>query len=81
MQQSSFTAHSLRTPLEETPEASEFLQKLIIPESRRRQFANELSYLGVGVSGIFPDLAHLAAGLVRECEFRKGTKLGNSPGK
>ena len=80
MQQAAFTVHGLRAPLEETSDAGNFLTKLVIPEGNRRHFANELRYLGVNVAGIFPDLSHLGAGLVADCEVRRGNKITGSSG-
>lgn len=55
-----YTIHGTRLPLEEHQRSSDFLARTIIPESAKARIADELSILGIRLTALFPDLAHLA---------------------
>jgi FRG domain-containing protein len=66
LQQSRFTIHGLVTPLQELPEADQFLVRFIVPEAVRRHLSLELLFAGLRLSNIFPDLGNLAIDLERQ---------------
>jgi hypothetical protein len=66
VQQGAFTIHGDDTPLEEQTDAHPFLAKLIIPESAKPTFDEELWVLGVRRAALFPDLANLARDLAND---------------
>lgn len=55
-----YTIHGSRVPLEEHPNADEFVAKVEIPVSAEGRFRGDLRSAGICVSGLFPDLEHLA---------------------
>jgi FRG domain len=55
-----YTIHRTREPLERYDISSEFLGKIIIPNSARARLTQELSISGIRRSALFPDLANLA---------------------
>lgn len=63
MQLSHYTIHGHRESLEDHPEASSYLRKLVIPQDAMDEFNGDLTILGVRRSTIFPDLENLAAEL------------------
>ena len=60
MQQSAFTIHSNRTPLEELQDNSEWLIKINIPQYKLPEIAIELELMGIRLSSVFPDLDNLS---------------------
>ena len=64
-QQSAFTLHGTRTPLDELPESHLFLKSFMIPAAARDGLAKNLLWLGIRESSLFPDLDHLAAETTR----------------
>ena len=66
MQQGAFTLHGTGVPLNEFPEASEYLVKFVIPRYAREELKEELWFLGVRRSSLFPDLANLAVDLASD---------------
>ena len=63
IQQSMFTIHSDKTPLDSTPANGDFLDKFRIPEKTRIGLRHELYIIGIHESTLFPDLEHLASDL------------------
>ncbi len=63
IQQSMFTIHSDKTPLDSTPASGDFLDKFRIPEETRSGLRDELYIIGIHESTLFPDLEHLASDL------------------
>lgn len=63
LQQGAFTLHGTNSALNDHPKASEFLAKFTIPKSARESISEELWFLGVRRSSLFPDLANLALDL------------------
>src|SRR6185436_7349399 len=55
-----FTIHGAAVPLEQHPNASNFLRKLMIPAKHRKNFQKELWLLGIRRSMLFPDIVNLA---------------------
>lgn len=55
-----YTIHGSRVPLEEHSQADRFLAKVEIPVSAEEQFKGDLRSAGLCLSGLFPDLEHLA---------------------
>lgn len=66
LQQGAFTLHGTSAPLNERPDADGYLAKFIIPQSARKQIKEELWFLGIRRSGLFPDLANLALELTTD---------------
>jgi len=66
MQQSNFTIHGTGDPLELRSDASKYLCKFLIPAGARPGVSEELWFLGIRRSGLFPDLANLAADLAND---------------
>jgi len=60
VQQSTFTIHGTRTPLNKLATERDFLLKIEIPAEQKRVFRSHLRRLGIRPSFIFPDLEHLA---------------------
>lgn len=55
-----YTIHETREALENHPQASKFLAKVIIPADARTKLMSDLSVVGVRRSLLFPDLSNLA---------------------
>ena len=66
VQQGAFTLHGTGVPLNERPEATEYLAKFVIPRSEREKLKEELWFLGIRRSSLFPDLANLALDLAMD---------------
>jgi hypothetical protein len=66
VQQSMFTIHNSRKPLEEFPDHEEFLVKYEIPLPVKKQLKQELKILGIRRSELFPDLQNLATDIISE---------------
>lgn len=66
VQQGAFTIHSRQEPLEETPGASKYLSKIVIPAESAASVAEQLRVSGYRRGDIFPDLANLALELKME---------------
>lgn len=62
LQQSVFTLHGSRKPLELNHDAERYLMKFVIPSdgSVKKDLASWLRCVGIRRSSLFPDLAHLA---------------------
>ncbi|QHT68683.1 FRG domain-containing protein [Rhodocytophaga rosea] len=60
MQQSAFTIHSDKQPLESFKQNSNWLRKITIPQQYLAEIALELELLGIRLSSIFPDLDNLS---------------------
>ena len=67
-QSAAFTIHGCATPLEEYPNAAEFLTGFVVPASIKREVYADLQLLGLRRSAIFPDLDALA-GELRSMQF------------
>ncbi len=63
IQQSMFTIHSDKTPLDSNAASGDFLAKFRIPEETRIGLRHELYIIGIHESTLFPDLEHLARDL------------------
>jgi len=59
-QQGTFTVHVSDEPLDLMAGSEEWLKKIVVPEQHVPEMALELDVLGVRLSGLFPDLYHLA---------------------
>ena len=59
-QQAVSTIHATRTPVEQLPNKSEFLEKIEIPRGHKEHLRLFLKMLGIKKSVLFPDLGHLA---------------------
>jgi hypothetical protein len=66
LQHAAFTFHGDPTPLEDMPNADEYLAKVEIAEEARVAIAGSLPHFGITASRVFPDLAHLARELVAD---------------
>lgn len=66
LQQSAFTIHGTKKPLEEVDGIGDHLMKLVIPASAKGPLRAELAQLGVRRRSLFPDLANLALDLAFE---------------
>lgn len=55
-----FSIHRNQSPLNEHPQASDFLAKVVIPQTAKAAFARDLSIAGIRRSSLFPDLENLA---------------------
>lgn len=64
VQSGAFTIHSTGTPLDDHPQADEFLARFPIPAKARETFSAELFAMGARRSLLFPDLHNLARELV-----------------
>ncbi len=62
-QLSAFTVHGASTPLEQLPNAPDFLTKFTIPRDAKRPLAEALDAMGIRRANLFPDLENLAAQL------------------
>jgi hypothetical protein len=60
LQQSVFTIHENKTPINLLPKAESFLIKIIIPKEKKYFFKEFLDQIGIDRSSIFPDLENLA---------------------
>jgi len=63
LQQSAFTIHSIRTPLNLLPDCDQWLLKIVIKSENVQSFFEELDLLGIKKSNLFPDLPSLASEL------------------
>jgi hypothetical protein len=63
VQQSAFTVHGLREPLNGLQNNEEFLVKIRIPREKKLIFKTYLENLGIRGSNLFPDLENLAKDL------------------
>jgi hypothetical protein len=63
IQQSAFTIHGTRTPLETLPDCGKFLVKYEIPAASKSDIEWELRLSGLHRSKLFPDLINLARGV------------------
>lgn len=63
LQQSAFTIHSSRIPIDQMPGCDAWLRKYIIRQEHIRDFHEELYLLGVRKSSLFPDLSALTSEL------------------
>lgn len=68
MQLSTFTIHGAATPLEQLPNAADFLVKFVIPAEAKLELARCVDALGVRRANLFPDLENLA-GQLANLEF------------
>lgn len=60
MQQSVFTIHGRSSPLNELPEASNYMAKIRIPKEAKQAFRQILDLFGISRHVLFPDLENLA---------------------
>lgn len=60
VQLSTFTIHGAGKSIFDCTEVDEFLIKFLIPASSKKRIREELKYLGIRESNLFPDLEHLA---------------------
>jgi hypothetical protein len=63
LQQGAFTLHSIRTPINLMPGSDGWLRRIIIKSDHVAGFFEELHFLGVRRSNIFPDLSSLTCEL------------------
>ena len=66
IQQGAYTVHGDATPLEDRSAAEHFLMKIFIAEKAKHALEEELSFLGIRRSTLFPDLANLAKDLASD---------------
>jgi len=69
-QQSAFTVHGSRAALNELRSKDEFLLKIEIPAEQKLRFRTYLRNVGINISSLFPDLEHLAKGLVMDEDLK-----------
>jgi hypothetical protein len=74
VQQGFFTIHGDATPLEEIPNAGEFLAKIIIPRNAKATIKKDLRVLGIRQSTLFPDLENLASELSGDDRWKIGSQ-------
>jgi len=60
VQLSAFTVHGATTPIDDLPQAEDFLVKFIVPKERKSTLRDTLHLIGIRESCLFPDLEHLA---------------------
>jgi hypothetical protein len=70
VQLSVFTIHGMGAGIDTLPKHSSFLRKYSVPSGAKAHLLEELKYVGIRDSSIFPDLEHLAAD-VASTTFRK----------
>lgn len=63
LQQAAFTLHGTEFPLNDRSDANNYLAKFVIPRGARDKLKEELWFLGIRRSCLFPDLANLALDL------------------
>jgi len=63
VQLSAMTIHGSPQPLEQRPNANEFLRKFTIPPGAKRTLRDRIARLGIRRRNLFPDLDHLATDL------------------
>ena len=66
LQQGAFTLHDTDFPLSDRPDANMYLAKFVIPYAARAKLKEELYFLGIRRSCLFPDLANLALDLATD---------------
>lgn len=76
-QQSVFTFHGTKVPLDQLPKCDPFLKSFRIPSRCKESLSRDLSWLGIHESSLFPDLDHLATDICRT--FGPGSKKGGHP--
>lgn len=64
-QQSVFTFHGTRVPLDKLPECDSFLKSFRIPATSKELLSKDLLRLGIRESSLLPDLDHLATDICR----------------
>jgi len=74
IQQSAFTIHSNKLPMDQLESEDKFLLKFEIPNSAKADMRVELKNFGFELSYLFPDLEHLACELKDTKVFRPYTK-------
>jgi len=73
IQQSCFTIHASRTPLNQRQEHRKFLRPLLIPAQDARGISEQLLVAGLRKGDIYPDLTNLAAEIVETNRYFKTT--------
>ncbi len=68
VQASEFTIHGSDTPLDQIPEADQFLVRIRIPQEAKSTMRKCLDVFNVSESYLFPDLEHLSKELAK-CDF------------
>lgn len=63
VQLGAFTIHGKETPLEKAPHSNSFLRRFVIPANVKGPMQEQLQWLGIRRSTLFPDLQNLAAEL------------------
>ena len=66
LQQGAFTLHGSDFPLNDRPDANMYLAKFVIPYAARARLKEELYFLGIRRSCLFPDLTNLALDLATD---------------
>ena len=66
-QQSRFTIHGTRRPLDELDGQSSFLRRWMVPGGAKSSIAKQLSRAGILEHRLFPDLDHLAQWVESRC--------------
>jgi len=74
VQQSSFTIHGRRDPLNEAEASPLFLAKVRIPLDAKERLRQTLALLGINRASLFPDLENLALEL-QSLEFRYESQI------
>lgn len=69
MQQSAFTIHGTKNPLNDLPDSEKFLMQFRIPAKAKPSLKSTFQMLGVTESHLFPDLEHLAKDLMSGARF------------
>ncbi|MDP2999687.1 MAG: FRG domain-containing protein [Bryobacterales bacterium] len=79
VQQGAFTLHGSSVPLESRAGAENYLAKFVIPEKSKTTFAEELRFLAVRRSTLFPDLANLASDLANDWRLKPPKPVHENP--
>lgn len=66
VQQGTFTIHGTDVPLESRAGSENYLAKFVVPDTARKRLQEELWFLGVRRSILFPDLSNLAQDLATD---------------
>jgi len=80
VQLSVFTLHGSGLSLDDLPGKEKFLLKFHIPKESKEKLKDELKYLGIRESNLFPDLDHLA-NETRALKFKESPNTGNNSSK
>ena len=64
LQQSQFTLHDSREPLQEHAQADSFVRSYVVPKSAKGNLRIELRSIGLNRHSLFPDLSNIALSII-----------------